>query len=144
MAALGRKAGRPIGQAGPGDLGVVVAELVLAGALIGLLLGVLGAGGAIFTAPLLIFAFDVPPREATTVSLVVVLLAAASGLLGYRGTDVVQWRGGAVFGAVGTIAAVVGSWLATVLSDRVLTGGFSILLLVAMVGVILLSKKELK
>jgi len=115
---------------------VVVTELVLAGAFIGLLLGVLGAGGAIFTAPLLIFAFGVPPREATTVSLVVVLLAAASGLLGHRGARTVKWREGAVFGAVGTIAAVAGSWLATVLPDRVLTGGFSILLLVAAVAML--------
>jgi uncharacterized membrane protein YfcA len=92
---------------------VVVVELVVAGALIGLLLGVLGAGGAIFTAPVLIFAFDVPPREATTVSLVVVLLAAVSGLLGHRATRTVQWREGSVFGAVGIVAAMAGSWLAT-------------------------------
>lgn len=115
---------------------MLLAELVLAGALIGLLLGVLGAGGAIFTAPLLMFGFDVPPREATTVSLVVVLLAAASGLLGHRGTRNVQWREGAVFGAVGTIAAAAGSWLATVLPDRVLTGGFSLLLVVAAVAMV--------
>jgi uncharacterized membrane protein YfcA len=115
---------------------VLLAELVLAGALIGLLLGVLGAGGAIFTAPLLMFGFDVPPREATTVSLVVVLLAAASGLLGHRGTRNVQWREGALFGAVGSIAAAAGSWLATVLPDRVLTGGFSLLLVVAAVAMV--------
>lgn len=106
-------------------------ELVLAGAVIGLMLGVLGAGGAIFTAPLLMFVFDVPPREATTVSLVVVLLAAASGLVGHRGSRTVQWREGATFGAVGTVAAAGGSWLATVLPDRVLTAGFAVLLLVA-------------
>lgn len=106
-------------------------ELVLAGALIGLMLGVLGAGGAIFTAPLLMFVFDVPPREATTVSLVVVLLAAASGLVGHRGSRTVQWREGAIFGAIGTVAAAGGSWLATVLPDRVLTAGFAVLLLVA-------------
>jgi uncharacterized membrane protein YfcA len=115
---------------------VLLAELVLAGALIGLLLGVLGAGGAVFPAPLLMFGFDVPPREATTVSLVVVLLAAASGLLGHRGTRNVQWREGALFGAVGTIAAAAGSWLATVLPDRVLTGGFSLLLVVAAVAMV--------
>lgn len=106
-------------------------ELVVAGAIIGLMLGVLGAGGAIFTAPLLMFVFDVPPREATTVSLVVVLLAAASGLVGHRGSRTVQWREGATFGAVGTVAAAGGSWLATVLPERVLTAGFAVLLLVA-------------
>lgn len=115
---------------------MLVAELILAGAFIGLLLGVLGAGGAIFTAPLLMFGFDVPPREATTVSLVVVLLAAMSGLLGHRGTRNVQWREGALFGAVGTFSAAVGSWLATILPERVLTGGFAILLLVAAVAMV--------
>ena len=115
---------------------MVLAELVVAGALIGLLLGVLGAGGAIFTAPVLIFAFDVPPREATTVSLVVVLLAAASGLLGHRATRTVQWREGSVFGAVGIVAAVAGSWLATVAPERVLTGAFGALLVVAAVAMV--------
>jgi uncharacterized membrane protein YfcA len=115
---------------------VVVVELVVAGALIGLLLGVLGAGGAIFTAPVLIFAFDVPPREATTVSLVVVLLAAVSGLLGHRATRTVQWREGSVFGAVGIVAAMAGSWLATVAPERVLTGAFAVLLVVAAVAMV--------
>ncbi len=115
---------------------MVLTELVVAGLLIGLLLGVLGAGGAIFTAPLLIFGFDVPPREATTVSLVVVLLAAASGLLGHRGTRTVQWREGSVFGAVGVIAAATGSWVATVAPERVLTGAFSILLVLAAIAMV--------
>jgi uncharacterized protein len=113
-----------------------IVELALAGALIGVMLGVLGAGGAIFTAPLLMFGFGVPPREATTVSLVVVLLAAASGLVGHRGSRTVQWREGAIFGGVGTVAAAAGSWLATVLPDRVLTAGFSLLLLAAAVAMV--------
>lgn len=115
---------------------MLLTELVVAGLLIGLLLGVLGAGGAIFTAPVLIFAFDVAPREATTVSLVVVLLAAVSGLLGHRATRTVQWREGSVFGAVGVLAAATGSWLATVAPERVLTGAFAVLLVVAAVAMV--------
>jgi uncharacterized membrane protein YfcA len=115
---------------------VVLTELVLAGLLIGLLLGVLGAGGAIFTAPVLIFGFDVPAREATTASLVVVLLAAGSGLLGHRGTRAVQWREGSVFGAIGVVSAALGSWLATVAPERVLTGAFAVLLVVAAVAMV--------
>lgn len=106
-------------------------ELLVAGAVIGLLLGVLGAGGAIFTAPLLILVFDVPILEATTASLVVVLLAAASGLIGRRGTGSVQWREGALFGAVGVAGAAVGSWVATLVSPSWLTGAFAALLVVA-------------
>jgi hypothetical protein len=115
---------------------VIVAELALAGVLIGLLLGILGAGGAIFTAPLLIVLFDVSPLEATTVSLVVVLFAAGSGLLGHRSSRTVQWREGSVFGAVGIVGAVAGSWLAGVLPERVLTAGFSALLVVAAIAMV--------
>ena len=108
-------------------------ELLVAGAVIGLLLGVLGAGGAIFTAPILILVFDAPVHEATTVSLVVVLMAALSGLVGRRGTRSVQWREGALFGAVGIVGAAAGSWMATLVSPTWLTVAFALLLVVAAV-----------
>lgn len=106
-------------------------ELLLAGAVIGLLLGILGGGGAIFTAPLLIYAFDVSPLAATTVSLVVVLFAAASGLVGHARAHRVKWREGTLFGLVGIAGAVVGALLAGALPERVLLVGFSVLLLAA-------------
>jgi uncharacterized membrane protein YfcA len=106
-------------------------ELLIAGAAIGLLLGVLGAGGAIFTAPILILVFDLSVHEATTVSLVVVLVAALSGLVGRRGTQSVRWREGSLFGAVGLVAAAFGSWAATLVSGTWLTGAFALLLVVA-------------
>jgi uncharacterized membrane protein YfcA len=106
-------------------------ELLVAGAVIGLLLGILGGGGAIFTAPLLIYAFDVAPLAATTVSLVVVLFAAASGLVGHARGHRVGWRGGTVFGLVGIAGAVVGALMAGAVPERVLLGGFAVLLLAA-------------
>ncbi|MFZ0322939.1 MAG: sulfite exporter TauE/SafE family protein [Actinomycetes bacterium] len=106
-------------------------ELLLAGAVIGVLLGVLGGGGAIFTAPLLIYAFGVAPLEATTVSLVVVLLAAASGLVGHARAKTVRWREGTLFGLVGIAGSVVGALLAGRLPEQVLLGGFAVLLLAA-------------
>jgi uncharacterized membrane protein YfcA len=109
-------------------------ELVVAGLTIGLMLGVLGGGGAIFTAPLLIYGFDVSPLVATTVSLVVVLLAAVSGLLGHHRSRMIRWREGMVFGLVGTVAAALGALLAGQLPERVLTGGFAVLLVIAAVA----------
>lgn len=108
--------------------------LIVAGLTIGVLLGLLGGGGAIFTAPLLIYAFDESPLVATTVSLVVVLLAAVSGLVGHQRARAIRWRQGALFGLVGMVAAVVGSLLAAALPERVLTGGFAVLLLAAAVA----------
>ena len=108
-----------------------VLELLVAGVTIGLMLGVLGGGGAIFTAPMLIYGFDVSPLTATTVSLVVVLLAAVSGLIGHHRARAIRWREGLVFGLLGTVAAAVGAVLAGELPERVLTGGFAVLLLLA-------------
>lgn len=106
-------------------------ELVVAGLTIGLLLGLLGGGGAIFTAPLLIYGFGLSALEATTVSLVVVLMGALSGLVGHAREHTVKWRKGTVFGLVGMVGAVAGSWAAGSVPERVLLGGFAVLLVLA-------------
>lgn len=113
------------------DVIMQTAELLLAGVTIGLMLGVLGGGGAIFTAPLLIYGFDLSPLQATTISLVVVLLAALSGLVGHQRSGAIRWREGLAFGVLGSTAAAAGAVLAGTLPERVLTGGFAVLLLVA-------------
>lgn len=107
--------------------------LLVAGVTIGLLLGVLGGGGAIFTAPLLIYAFGLSPLEATTVSLVVVLLASLSGLVGHARERTVKWQKGTVFGLVGVLGAVAGSRLAAAVPEQALLAGFAGLLVVAAV-----------
>jgi uncharacterized membrane protein YfcA len=43
----------------------------------------------------------------------------------------VKWRKGTVFGLVGVLGAVAGSWLAGAVPERVLLGGFALLLVVA-------------
>jgi uncharacterized protein len=113
---------------------MTVLELVVAGATIGLLLGLLGGGGAIFTAPLLVYGFGLDALAATTVSLVVVLLGSVSGLVGHAREGTVKWRKGIVFGLVGVAGAIVGSLLAGAVPERVLLGGFAVLLVVAAVA----------
>jgi uncharacterized membrane protein YfcA len=105
--------------------------LVLTGLGIGLMLGTLGGGGAIVTAPILVSVFGLGVRDATAVSLVVVLVAALSGLLGHARAKRVNWRAGVVFGSVGVLGAVPGAWLAGRVPESVLIAGFAVLLLVA-------------
>jgi uncharacterized membrane protein YfcA len=105
--------------------------LLLAGLGIGLMLGTLGGGGAILTAPLLVYVFGVGIHEATGLSLVVVLVAATTGLFGHARAGRVRWAPGAAFGVTGIVGAVAGSWLARLVPDAVLLGGFAVLLLVA-------------
>ena len=54
---------------------------LLAGIAIGLVLGFVGAGGAMLAVPILIYIFSFSPIQATTAALAVVGLAALSGSL---------------------------------------------------------------
>ncbi|CAN5368861.1 sulfite exporter TauE/SafE family protein [soil metagenome] len=107
--------------------------LVLAlafGALIGLRLGALGGGGSILAVPVLVYALQQSPTQATTGSLVVV---GATSLIGavaaYRAGHVLLARG-AAFGAVALGGAVVGAKLAAHVPEPVLLASFAVLMLV--------------
>jgi uncharacterized membrane protein YfcA len=108
--------------------GVIVA-LVAAGVLIGLTLGVLGAGGSILAVPVLVHVAGLSATAATATSLVAVGAAAALGAWGHRRNaraDVALW-----FVPPGLAGAVAGAAAGTHLDDEVLLLGFSVLMAVA-------------
>lgn len=104
---------------------------ILAGVLIGTVVGLLGGGGAILTVPLLVLGFGVDPRGATTTSLAVVAVASLTGLAVHARAGHVQWRTGGIVGGLGVAAAVAGSLLSARVPGRVLLVAFAVLLLVA-------------
>ena len=57
---------------------MLIIEALVAGVLIGSVLGFIGAGGAMLSVPILIYGFDFSASHATTAALAVVLLAAAT------------------------------------------------------------------
>lgn len=98
------------------------------GATIGLLMGALGGGGAILAIPLLVYGFGFTPAQATLASLVVVGIGAATGVITQART--LDWRRGAIFGALGLAGAYGGRTAAEGLDGRLLLLAFSALLLV--------------
>ena len=111
----------------------VVALAPLFGLAVGLLMGALGGGGGVLAVPVLVYVLGQPVREATTISLVVVLFGAIVGLVGMRGSGRVDWRTGLVFGALGLGGSVLGARGAVVVDPRVLLLAFSVLLAVVAV-----------
>ncbi len=109
---------------------MVVVEVVF-GAAAGFVVGLLGGGGAVLTVPFLVYVLGVPPAEATTVSLVVVAVASAVGVVGHGRARRVAWRPGVVVGALGSAGAVLGSRLALLVEPRLLLSAFGLLLLAA-------------
>ena len=116
--------------------GMSFADLVLAvafGAAVGLLIGTLGGGGAILAVPVLVYVLDQPAGVATTISLVVVLVAAVSGLIAMRGSARVNWRLGGIFGLLGVVGAAVGARLSLDVPENFLLLSFSVLVVVVAV-----------
>ncbi len=111
-------------------MSTVVILAVAAGAVIGLCLGSLGGGGSILAVPVLIFALDQSPAQATTGSLVVVgttsLIAAATA---YRAGNVLLGRG-IGFAVVATGGAWAGAKGAAQVPGDVLLAAFAVLMLV--------------
>lgn len=107
------------------------------GLLIGLALGALGGGGSILAVPALVYLLGQGAQEATTGSLVVVGLAAASALVPQARAGRVRWRRGLVFSALGVAGSVVGSRFGAAVDPDLLLLGFSGLLLVAAGGMTL-------
>jgi uncharacterized protein len=72
--------------------------------LIGVSLGLIGAGGAVLTIPVLVYMFNVPAHLATTYSLFVVGLSAASGSIGYVRNNLLSYKTALAFGGASLTA----------------------------------------
>ena len=101
--------------------------LVLVGAALGMVIGMLGGGGGILAVPLLVAAGE-PVLSASTMSLVIVGLGAAAALVPHSRAGRVDWPIGLTFGALGAVGAIVGARVAGSIPPHWLLGGFAVLL----------------
>ena len=110
---------------------MLIIEGLLAGVLIGSVLGFIGAGGAMLSIPILIYGFDFSASHASTAALAVVLLAASSGVIPkFKSKDVLVKEATVIWG-IGLISNISTSLIAHQLSERFILTGFSLVLLVA-------------
>lgn len=98
------------------------------GAIVGLILALTGAGGAILAVPLLLFVLHLSVAEAAPVALLAVALSAAVGaLIGLR-AGIVRYRAAALMAVAGTLFSPLGLWLAHRLPNGPLTLLFAVVL----------------
>ena len=110
---------------------MLIIEGLIAGALIGAVLGFIGAGGAMLSVPILIYGFDFSASHASTAALAVVLLAAASGLIPkFKSKDVLV-KEALIISGLGLTTNISASLIAHRLSERFILTGFSLVLLIA-------------
>ena len=108
------------------------------GALIGLVVGALGAGGGILSVPALIYLLGVAPHEATSASLVIVLFTALAALGGRIGKNTICYPIALVCAALATAGTWLGSLANQAVSADLLMYAFALLLIC--VGLVMLRR----
>lgn len=108
---------------------------------IGLFVGLLGAGGSILTTPLFVYVEKMEPVAAISSSLLVVMAASTFALVRHGVRGLIQWRTGFVFGSSGMLSAFVGGRIGAHLPGEALLFAFSVIMLFTGIAMIRRSKK---
>lgn len=117
-------------------------EALLGAALIGLSLGLTGAGGSIITLPVLVYLAGLPPKESVGLSLFVVGAAALVGAAQRLRSGEIHLKAALMFVVSGMVGAVGGAQLTPLVSGRVLMMIFAVLMLVVAINMLRGSKIE--
>ncbi len=103
--------------------------MIVGGIAAGLFGSLLGLGGGVLLVPLLTLGFGLPLREAVGVSLVAVIVTSSASAAVYLERHVANLRLGMTLELFSATGALVGGLIAFALSDQLLAGLFTILLL---------------
>ena len=101
------------------------AVLTAAGIGVGLVTGLLGVGGGFLIVPALVMGANLDMREATSVSLFVMVLATAAAFVGYAGTVTPAWSFVVPFAAVASVGTIAGGIAGQSVPQRLLQQVFA-------------------
>lgn len=102
---------------------------VVLGMIIGIVMGLTGAGGGILAVPLLVFGLQMTVLEAGPIGLMAVGLAAAVGaILGLKAREV-RYRAALLIAGAGIVTAPIGVWIAQRVNTDYLSVVFGLVLL---------------
>lgn len=114
---------------------------VLSGAFSGFVLGLIGGGGSVLATPLLLYVVGVAsPHVALGTGALAVSANAYANLIGHARKGHVQWRCGAVFAAVGTLGAFLGSTIGKAIDGNALLFLFGLVMVV--IGAVMLRPRN--
>ncbi|MDB4108792.1 sulfite exporter TauE/SafE family protein [Porticoccaceae bacterium] len=100
---------------------------VLIGVVIGLVLGLTGAGGSIFAVPLLMLLLDLPINDTIGIALGAVAVSALIGTLSNWRANYILWVPAIALGLGGALVAPIGKYIGSQLPPSSLLIGFCVL-----------------
>ena len=114
----------------------MIALTIALAAFVGIALGLLAGGGAILTVPLLAYVAGLDPRQAITISLLVVGVTAAVSAITHARAGRVQWRTAALFGSAAMAGAYAGGLLARLIPGTTLMIAFAVVMIAAAIAML--------
>jgi uncharacterized protein len=127
---------RPAGATDSDDHRASATRLAAAGVAVGVVMGLVGAGGGFLLVPVLVLLGGLPMPAAAGTSLVVIAAQSLAGLAGHLVSTPIDWRLAGLVTAGAVIGGVVGGRLTVMVEPDVLRQGFGWFVL-AMASVIL-------
>lgn len=128
--------GRPVSAPDGARRSTPVARILLDGVVVGLVTGLVGAGGGFLVVPALALLGGLPMPVAVGTSLVVIAMKSFAGLGGYLATVQIDWACAAAVTAAAVLGGLIGGRLTAFVDPDLLRGGFGWFVL-AMAAVIL-------
>ncbi|MDO8712960.1 MAG: sulfite exporter TauE/SafE family protein [Polynucleobacter sp.] len=114
------------------------------GILVGVLMGLTGAGGGILSVPLLVFFLDLPITEAAPIALCAVALASSIGaILGLK-NKILRYKAAGFMAIFGLALSPIGLWLAPKIPNAPLQVLFSLILLYVAIRLLRQARNEIK
>ncbi|AFM15832.1 putative permease [Mycolicibacterium chubuense NBB4] len=113
-----------------------VAKALPLGIAVGLITGIVGAGGGFLIVPALALLGGLPMPIAVGTSLVVIALNSLAGLAGHLSSASMDWRLAALITAAAVAGALIGSRLTSVVDPNALRKGFGVFVLAMSVVVL--------
>lgn len=98
--------------------------IAIEGALVGLLTGIVGAGGGFLIIPALVLLARLPMKLAVGTSLLIIAVKSLIGFLGDIYNQPIDWAFLWIFSGLSLIGIFIGSWLSTKIDGKYLKKGF--------------------
>jgi uncharacterized membrane protein YfcA len=113
--------------------------IALEGAVVGILTGIVGAGGGFLIIPALVLFARLPMKMAVGTSLLIIAAKSLIGFLGDIGNQLIDWPFILLFTGLSLVGILIGSWLSTKIDGKHLKKGFGWFVL--LMAIYILSKE---
>lgn len=115
--------------------------IALEGSLVGVITGIVGAGGGFLIIPALVLLAKLPMKMAVGTSLLIIAAKSLIGFLGDLSTQTIDWQLLLIFTGLSIIGIFIGSALSKKINEQVLKTGFGWFVLI--MGIYIITKELL-